>query len=122
MLKWPGENEKFWLASSGRIYRGKGSSVACFRRGMRGGQCSMGSGTRPGAAISVCSSMGAIHIQQLQSGCLQALGDDLHKALVNVVAEVVVLVALGAQTLAVKGQRMCSLLYPCVKMPEIGRE
>ena len=78
---------------------------------MRYGMGSMGSGTGPAVTASVCSSMGAIHIQQLQSGCLQALGDDLHKALVNVIAEVVVLVALGAKTLAVKGQRMGCLLY-----------
>src|SRR5271157_5495368 len=80
---------------------------------------SIGSGTRPAVTTSGCSSTVAIHIQQLQSGCLQALGEDLHEPSVNLIAEVVVLIALGAKALAVKCQRMRRLLRPGVKMPAI---
>src|SRR5271157_1559993 len=66
---------------------------------------SIGSGTRPAVTTSGCSSTVAIHIQQLQSGCLQALGEDLHEPSVNLIAEVVVLIALGAKALASKCQR-----------------
>src|ERR1035438_9413378 len=80
---------------------------------------SIWSGTRPAVTTSVCSNMAAIHIQQLQSGCLQALGDDLHEALVNLIAEVVVLIALGAKTLAVEGQRMRGFLRSGIEAPAI---
>src|SRR5208283_2234669 len=81
---------------------------------------SIGSGTSLAVPTSGCSSMVAIHVQQLQSGCFQALCDDLHEPLVNLIAKVVVLIALGTKALAIKGQRMRRLLGAGVKMPAIG--
>src|SRR5690348_15568498 len=60
----------------------------------------MGSETPGGAPIS--SAMSGINVQQLHAGRLQPVLEDLAKALKQLVAEVVILLAFVAQTFAVE--------------------
>ena len=64
----------------------------------------------------------AVDVEQLQPGRLQALDQHRHEALHQLVAEVVVRLALAAQALAVERDRAGQLQRLGVVGPAVGRD
>ena len=73
---------------------------------------------RLATVVAVLIIANRVNVKQLQAGGIQPLLHDLSKALQHLVAQIVVLLALRAQTLSVEGDGAYVLEGMSVKLPE----
>src|SRR5579884_3067258 len=120
MLNWPQEKGVMTPPSSGSSSNVNVSGISRCTRSTRYKAGSMGS--RSISLISRPPSIGLIQIEQLQTGCLQALYQYPRHAHSQFIAQIVILRAFSTQTYPIQGYSACLLQHTRTEMPAVGRK